>query len=550
MASKKQKSAPVEPVARSEPPLPALPGLTLPKPYSSMTDDEKRAVQDALAASITDEQLLALDDARLAVEARGRGPDALYAYALLVFNLRPAEHHKAWIEAIFHNSRVAITAPPESAKTTWGIILVSYWMGRYPLATNLVVSSGEGLASDIAESVIYTIEFNDKWKLCFPSVVPDKSRGWSREGWWVRDTSLSDADWAKRIGARKDPSLAFGGVGSASVNGKRITGLAIADDLHDRKSRTSAAICKEVVDFVKDTFLRRVTVRGRTVFFQTRWNPLDSIGYLASVGVKVFTHPALLADGSSYWPDQWPVSRLEGERRLITDVEWKLVFMCDADAARGILLKLEALRDFPHLHIVAKWQRYIGVDFAQKLQELSPRDEAKHSHFALAVMAYTGTHLVLEDGYDDLIAMGEAEETFFTFAERIRPVRSAVEVNAQNRLYYNNLMRRKIERGLAWLSVVPITTTKNKGTRMSEMEPDFRNGAIMVSDAPLAFLKVFRDQWVGFGTDPLNDTLDATYLVRLAAYNLLPRDTPDEQHRKRYAKPSLTTSRAIESAYT
>lgn len=146
--------------------------------------------------------------------------------------------------------------------------------------------------------------------------------------------------------------------------------------------------------------------------------------------------------------------------------------------------------------------------------------------------------------------MGEAEDTFFTLAELRRPIRCAVESNAQNRLYFNNLLRRKLERGLHWLNVLPVVTTKNKGVRMSEMEPDFRLGAIEVSDASLPFLKVFRDQWVGFGTAPLNDTLDATYLARLAAYNLLPRESPDEQQRKRHAKPPVTVSRAIESAYT
>lgn len=495
-------------------------------------------------------------DALLVASVRGKEDvESICDFAELVFNIIPPRHMRQWFTEILATKRVAIVAPPESAKTTASIVLIAWWIGKYPHLTNVVASAGDSLAQRIASTIVHVIEFSPKWKKVFPNVIPDKAKGWSREGWDVIDSAQSADDWGKLTATKKDPTLLAGGVGSAVINGTRVSGILLGDDLHDRKSKDSDVVCQDVVSFVKDTFLRRATTSAHVVFNQTRWSPSDVIGWLGSIAdseyaVKIFTHPALNEDGTSYWPKNWPLSRLNAERNGMTEAEWQLVFMGNAEAARGTILKAEALRNFPHANILHTWQHYLGVDMALKMQELTKRDEREHSEFAVSVLAYSGNLLVLVDGIASILYFGEAENSFFQFCDIWRPVRVGFEVNAQNRLYYNNFVRRKLESGYHWLNIVPITTTANMASRMGEMEPDFRNGAIQVSDEPLPFLKKFRDQWLGFGGKGIkNDTLSSTHLARQVAYNLLPRESAGDQQRRRAARAPLSIGRAIEAAY-
>ena len=190
-------------------------------------------------------------DGLLAASARHSDLRAVCDFGKLVFGVDFAPHHKQWIKEILANKRVVLVAPPESAKTTVMIVLVAWWIGKRPWTTNLICSAGENLSQAIAKRIADTIEFNPKWKLVFPNVEPAKDRGWSRDGYEVVDKTRSD--WAMLVATKKDPTLAAGGVGSSSVNGRRVTGIGVGDDLHDRESKSSDLICKQVVDFVKDT---------------------------------------------------------------------------------------------------------------------------------------------------------------------------------------------------------------------------------------------------------------------------------------------------------
>ena len=129
---------------------------------------------DYLASLSTEEQIEQL----MAASARGDTVESVCRYAQLVFGVDPAGAHKKWLKEVLDNRRVVIVAPPESAKTTVvSIILLSWWIGKNPWTTNLICSAGENLANNIARRVADVIEFNEKFKMVFPNVVPAKDRG-------------------------------------------------------------------------------------------------------------------------------------------------------------------------------------------------------------------------------------------------------------------------------------------------------------------------------------------------------------------------------------
>lgn len=492
------------------------------------------------------ELLQALEALDLIDTARGEGVEAAAAFGRYVFGVAPAAHHRQWLAESFESDRICIQAPPSSAKTTWVTIIRTAWLiGKNPLKTNGIISSGDDAAEDMAKAVADTIELNSRWKEVFPNVVPYKEGGWSNDGYNVRDTRFTVEEWARKRAGKKDATLTAGGIGSARFNGLRITGTLTIDDGHDRKSKDSDSECKRVVDFIKDTAEPRVEEGGSLLIVQTRWNPKDSVNHCENLVredgshiYKVFKHPALDPEtGESYWPAKRSLASLKDMRVKLGEIDFQLIYLGNETATQGQILKREAIHWFPVASVLSTWVYYGGVDFAQKLQELSRAAAAKHSRFAYAILGYNGTHLVLVDGYVDLIAMGEAENVFFSLTDVYRPARVGIETNAQNRGYYNNLIRRKLNAGYAWLNLMPINTSKNMGIRMGEMEPDFRLGTIQVSDGVKPFLKEFMVEWLSFGMKGArDDTLSAVGLARESAYNLLPRESA-EGERERKAKP-------------
>ena len=486
--------------------------------------------------------------------ARGEGVEAVCAFGEYVFGLKAAAHHRLWLTEEEESDRVCIQAPPSSAKTTWITIIKTCWfIAKYPLLTSGIGSASDDAADDMTKAIAETIERNPRFREVFPHIVPHKERGWSSDGYNVRNDTYSLEEWELKRAGDKNPTLAGGGVGSSRFNGFRCTGRFVLDDMHDRKSKHSDTACKEVVDFVKDTVESRVEQGKMLVIVQTRWNPKDVVNYCESLVrddgsrvYRVFKHPAITESGESYWPTMRPIEKLLDIKLSSGNVDFELIYQGNETAMQGQVLKREALHWFKSTAILHTWTHYGGVDFAQKLQELSPRAEAKHSRFAYAILAHTESFLVLVDGYVGLIAMGESENTFFSLSDVYRPVRVGIETNAQNRQYFNNLVRRKIASGYDWLNLMPITTTKDMGTRMSDTEPDFRLGAIQVSDAAKPFLTEFLDEWLSFGmTGKRDDTLSAVDLARRAAYHLLPHDTAESRKStKRVEHPFAGIERA------
>jgi len=515
-----------------------------------VTVSEEPATETVLDfGSLPDEMVLALAVAERIEEARGEGEEAVAAFGEHVFGYAPAAHHRAWIRERLENRRVAIMAPPESAKTTWSEILVAWWIGKHPTLSNGFVAVGDTAAQKKAGVVERCIEFNPRWKEVFPNVVPDKERGWSREGWWVRDAGVEPAEWARKTAGQKDPTLVAGGVGAAVWAGVRITGILDLDDIHDRESMTSEAKCRDTVGFFKDTALPRVTDDAHLCIEQTRWSPQDVIAYVKSLPhFKVFEHPALNEAGESYWPEQWPLERLERRRVEATEVVFQLVYLGIETALQGQVLKTKWLLPFPQTLIKREWERYFGIDVARLIQHITGGSTKDPDYFALAVLVDAQPVLVLEDGVYDRVVMGDAEDAFFEMAGIYNPKLTGIEVTGQGGVeYYSALLRRMRARGLHY-ALRPIRTTRNKSLRLNEMAPDFQYGNVKVSDAVTPFLTAFRNAWASFprGHD---DPLDAAYNAWVCAAHLLPQQTKEAEAEARDAPRRPGPMRAIERAY-
>lgn len=481
----------------------------------------------------------------LAASAQGEGVEAVADFGELVFGLRPAAHHRAWIEERLTNKRVATVAPPDSAKTTWTEILDAWWIGKHPDTSNGVVSATDAGAMKMGAVISGCIEGNPGWAMAFPHVVPDKERGWSRFGWWVKDTRYAPGEWAQLTAGQKDPTLIAGGVGAAVWAGVRITGRMSLDDIHDRESKTSQTVCDDTVGFFKDTALSRVTSEAFLDIEQTRWNRKDVIAYVMGLPhFKVFQHPAWTVNEAgekvSYWPDQRPIELLEAKMMETGTPDFRLQYLGDTTALLGTVLKADWLVDFPQAEIKRTWPCVWGVDPAFKKVDLV-RKSGKRSRFAIACWRIAPFGLVLDNIYADFWTEFEAEEEMQRQSASDRPKRIGIETNGVGDPFYQSLLRR------TRLPLIPMTATQDTIARASAMAPDFEFGRVRVSDAMTPGLRLFRDEWITLGeAGSSDDTISAAYWGWRTAQHALWKEDAFAEKKSMFPTSPM---RAIEAAY-
>ncbi len=144
--------------------------------------------------------------------------------------------------------------------TTWGVLFISFVVAHSPILTNVIVSANDDSAEKISKAIAAIIEFHPEWRRAYPQIVPDRDRGWSVEGFYVKDTSITYDQWTAKRASIIDPSLVGGGIESTRINGKHPTGVLYCDDVHDLHNSTSdkerGGVVKTMTSVVLKTAIR------------------------------------------------------------------------------------------------------------------------------------------------------------------------------------------------------------------------------------------------------------------------------------------------------
>ena len=157
-----------------------------------------------------------------------------------------------WVENVF----VAIESRSKkllqecfrgSGKTTvLSKFFLAYYIGHFPHTTNGIIRVNAQKGNETSDEIKELIENDQRWKDIFPHVVPDKDRGWGeKKGYFVKRTDL-DPDpkinmemWKdiQRDSARPSGATFIGyGYDSGSIQGFRVNGVLLIDDIHDHGS--------------------------------------------------------------------------------------------------------------------------------------------------------------------------------------------------------------------------------------------------------------------------------------------------------------------------
>lgn len=364
-----------------------------------------------------------MDETRIVQAMAQLARNDLAAFGSFVMGIPPAEHHKRWLAGAVDPSKkhLLIIAPPESAKTTWiASALVAWWIGNNPLSTNYIGSISDIQAHKRARVIAEMIENNPRYHAVFPWIKPDPDN-WRAGDYYVWDTRYSVEEWrAQRLnsGVSKDATLFAAGAKSNAIIGARFTGLSILDDPQDEETTRTQLQRDRVWDWLTMVLMTRLTEKespnlGLLRVIMTRWHSDDLAGRAMESGEwESMVTPAIDEEtNTSYWPEMWPIEKLEAKRRSVGSARFRAAYLNDPRGLTGEVFKIEHIhRGYPdNFNAVELEKVVIGADLAVSQKELA---------------AYTAIVCVGIDRGGRMIVLNMWREKY-TFAEQVHAINRA-----------------------------------------------------------------------------------------------------------------------------
>lgn len=476
---------------------------------------------------------------------------------------------KEYVEAYENHTGVLVEGHRGSGKSTFLITWVEYLTGKRPVGSSQLIRINQQQAGEADELISATIEFNPAWAFCFPNVVPDKDKGWSVSGRFVKDLNICGEDnigygtWTAMCTSDHlaEPSFLCSGITSRDFIGKHPSNGQYYDDLHDEGNTRSAREMQEIVDIIEKNIVptwTRPDSRPVLGVACTLWSPRD--GYHALLRTGIFKHvktpiyvdaenPVIQVGNTQlepHWIRDYPVADLEGKKiipmwdkygidaikqlKKQNPVYFGLMYLCDLQSVQGKVLKEEWLHEFPVEKLSSHYPVYFGIDFASTEDKLKDKDR---DYFALAVLqALPWGGSVIIDGFREHLGFFEAVERVKLFATQY-PTLVTVGVEKWG-------SGEKFKEALLYNSTLPVVPfpfegapVHSKGQRyQNELAPMFVDGRLWLPDVKKQFHRQFTEEWItwdgGKTATGHDDCLDAVYVAcGVAQGHLMPR-VPEE----------------------
>lgn len=481
---------------------------------------------DELLANLTDEEKEVLRTQILVEKARTFTADGFEAFFELLLGLKLPEHHRLAVKRAFiaysHGKGIVIEMFRGAAKTTvFNTALACFLIGHFPERPGLLVQVGDNIANDNSNTIAHHIEHNPGFKLVFPNIEPDKDRGWGANGYCVKDGNIDYQLWTRKLAnvGTKDPNFIGLGYKSSAIIGKRPFWL-ILDDINDENNTSSEREAIKVETILTGTIFPAANMAEFMVIIGTPWNENDAIHYALST--EMFEHMKIpvFTEGEPTWKEKFDHAKIEEQRKLAGEIEFARMFLLDLEKTKGLVLKKEWLHEFPNEQINPNWIRFMGIDFTSTSDPLKKSGD----YFALAVGAIIpGKGMVIEDGVYERLSQAEAEGMVAAWAAKYMTLQTiGVEAIIAGRMFYEFLLN-NAELRATGINLIPVAFNKSKGYRFEKvLAPLFQRARIYVSDANTHFINAFKNEWVNWQGDALedmyhNDAIDAVYSLAVAA---------------------------------
>lgn len=252
-------------------------------------------------------RLLEETQARREEEARGRlrtaaaqgldpTPDLVADFALLHMRddegrpLRPAPHHVLWLRLMCDPAirRLLITAPPESAKTTWTLAYMAVSIALQPERPRILASSSGPIATRRSLALRAIVE-SEPFRETFPEVRRAAGLEYMSNAWAV-------APEGRPYHGRIHPTVSSYGT-DGPVTGGRAAEI-MADDLLDERNTRTGYMRGLVWEWMQNSLFSRSMARiGRIIVIGTVWRHDDPYTRLRGLGGWVSCNIPILSAG-------------------------------------------------------------------------------------------------------------------------------------------------------------------------------------------------------------------------------------------------------------
>lgn len=452
-------------------------------------------------------------------------PESWAAFCELIDGARPPRHVMKQIKRVYSDHKAGvgtvIHAFRGSRKTTYfDVKFMAYRIGKEPHKTNIVVGAVDDSPEKVTKSVAALIEFHPEWKRAFQNVVPDKERGWSLEGFFVKDTSTEYNLWVQKQASTLDPTLLGGGYESRRLNGKHPSGMLICDDIHDINNNSDKQrkdVVKALTTVILKTVIRKNDMLDTWVLgVGVPWASDDGYQTMLNSGYGYTGTPAMVradegAEGAIYldgfnpatgvvyedikgwWVLQFPevfgVNAIMQERSFGKSEFWQMIMLDLGMASTGKL----RYYDYPESEIDWTLPVFGGCDPTNDDETLT--QTADRSYFALAYVAKLPGHgAVVIDGVLEQCSQLAAENYIVSAQEKFTNWQYvAVENVAGGKGFIQTLRRNsKIRVVPSGLKDVTDAKIRSKKDRLSKNSSKFEDMSIRISSANTPFLNALR----------------------------------------------------------
>jgi predicted phage terminase large subunit-like protein len=478
----------------------------------------------------------------------------LGAYGEFVHGHTPARHHRLWIDLIhgltsgtltetaihlgllpetergtFRN-KLLLLAPPASAKSSWcSIALPTWYLGKYPDRTVLFFTSSDPAAVGFGNTIKILLEQAKEHKEIWPDQAgrPDKRRGWSSDGLYLKATPMSGQSPAYR-------AVGWG----ASVMGQRANLLIIDDPMNQENAESGIEQAKAKRYYDMTLGPRLQPGSGAALAVMTRWAEGDLASHFiekAEQGGDWLVVPLpMVAEagdplgrkpGELLWPEQYPRSFVEMQRKSMGSAAFSCVYNTSVAQMAGDVFSDE------------RWFKPLPANFADIRESLlviqgvdvafSEKDRA-----CFTVVLTLGLNVATGDAYiinvlRDRMTVGQTEDALVSQILTFRPGVTGIEDTAFKHAVTAELVanvRRRVYANI--VAVPPREMVKGRSDKVARarLPAQRAEAGLLYADKQAHWWPAFISEVLAFPRGRTNDQVDALSLAMYMPLRLRVQD--------------------------
>ena len=411
----------------------------------------------------------------------------LINYSEYVHGFSPQPFHRRWLDALDDSAitRLLIIAPPDHAKTQYvAIEYPAFCIGTNPNIHIGLISNTATQANRKSVAIKDTIALNQRFREVFPSIRPDKDKGWSESEWYIQRADPGD----------KDSTLKASGV-YGPITGDRY-GLMIFDDIADLENTATPHQRQKLEEWIEVTAMHRLEPGGKAVAIMTRYHHADIASYFITEGWTVIHMPALDENNVALWEERHSAAELMDDRAK-HPFTFERVQQGRPTAQEGALIKEQWWRYYSELPPMI---RIIQVlDTAFKTQTLND-----YSVIATWGLGQDGAYLIdVEEGKWEYPELKRRTLTAYT---RHQPSTVLIEDAASGQSLIQDLSETTL------LPVKSVKPDRDKVSRIIAVLDYFASGRVWLPESA-PWLGAFIQQHSDFPLGEHDDKVDTTAMA-------------------------------------